>query len=156
MLIRRALYYAQFAAVAVLPLWIVVARTLSTSGLGSQDVLVFLSWPLLAVALIGVLGVTLARRSVRLSRTVSWADVASLSAWYASAIAYGAFVAASSTLGSGLGGGLLALMSLVAFAVAVKQLVDAARHRVRTVLAGLDRGAIRIDAPSGSRTVDRH
>lgn len=142
MLFRRAFYWVQLAAVIALPLWIVVARALSSGGLGALDVLVFLSWPALALAMIAVIGITWARKSVRATKTLSWLDVAALSAWYLIAIAFGAFIALSSELGVGLTGGLLLLASIAVFWVAGWQLVNAARQRVRTVLAGFDYTAI--------------
>ncbi len=142
MWLRRAFYFAQFAAVVALPGWIVVARAIAPSSLGAQDIIVFLSWPLLAVALAAVLGITWGRKAVRTTRTVSWLDVAVLSSWYAVAIAYGAFIAAASRLGSGLLGGVLVIVSLAAFWSAIWQLIRAARRAVETVFASLDRSAV--------------
>lgn len=142
MWLRRAFYYLQPAAILLVPGWIVAARALATVDLGAQDIIVFLAWPLLAFAMIVVLGLTWARRSVRVSRALSWTDVAALTAWYATGVAYGAFIAAGSRTGSGLLGGLLLLVSIGVVGLAVWQLLQAARRRVQTVLAGLDRSAI--------------
>lgn len=142
MVLRRAFYWVQLAAIVAVPLWIVVARAIAPVGLGAQDVLVFLAWPALAFAMIVVLGITWARKAVRDSRVLSWLDVAALATWYAVAIGYGAFIAAASELGAGLTGGLLILVSIAVFWSAIWQLVVAARNRVKTVLAGLDYTAI--------------
>lgn len=142
MIIRRAFYWAQLGAVVLLPLWILVARALSVDGLGAQDVLVFLSWPALFVSMAAVLGVTWSRKAVRSSRALSWIDVGALSVWFATAIAYGAFIAASSQLGAGLTGGFLALLSVVVLGVAVWQLIVAARRRVQEVFASIDQTAV--------------
>lgn len=142
MWLRRAFYYLQPAAIVLAPGWIVVARALTDADLGAQDVIVFLAWPLLAFAMIVVLGLTWARRAVRSTRAVSWADAAALAVWYATGVAYGLFIAAGSRTGAGLTGGLLLLVSIAAIGLAVWQLIQAARRRVQTVLAGLDRSAI--------------
>lgn len=142
MWLRRAFYWVQLAAIVVLPSWIMIARGISPSGLGTQDLLVFLTWPALTVSMIVVLGLTWARKSVRTTKTLSGTDVASLGAWYVIAIVYGVFVAQSAELAAGLTGGLLALASLAVFAVAVWQLLIAARRRVETVFASLDYAAL--------------
>jgi tryptophan-rich sensory protein len=142
MWIRRAFYWVQLAAIVVLPSWIMIARSISPSGLGTQDLLVFLAWPALTVSMIVVLGVTWARKSVRSTKTLSWTDVVSLGIWYLIAIAYGVFVSQSAELAAGLTGGMLALASLAVFAIAVWQLMVAARRRVETVFASLDYTAL--------------
>lgn len=142
MWLRRAFYWVQLAAAIALPAWIVVARSIAPESLGAQDVIVFLAWPALALMMVIVIGVTWGRRSVRADRTLSWIDVGALSLWYAVAIVYGMFISVSSSLGAGITGGLLALVSIGVFWVAVWQLIVAARKRVETVLAGLDYTAI--------------
>ena len=77
MWLRRAFYWIQLVAVIAVPGWIVVARAIAPSGLGAQDVLVFLAWPALAVAMIVVVGLTWARKAVRTTRVLSWTDVTS-------------------------------------------------------------------------------
>lgn len=151
MLLRRASYWVQLAAVVALPSWIVVARAIAPTGLGAQDVVVFLAWPALAVAMIAVVGITWGRASVRSSRALSWMDVAALSTWYAVAILYGVFISRSSELGTGLTGGFLVLVSIAVFWVAVWQLIVAARRRVKTVIANLDYRAV----PSGEYTATK-
>jgi len=150
MFVRRAFYWAQLAAIFVLPTWILVARTLSVDGLGAQDILVFLAWPALAVSMIVALGITWSRKAVRSSRAVSWIDVGALSVWFAAAIAYGAFIAASAPLGAGLTGGLLALLSVGVVGLALWQLIAAARTRVQEVFASLDSSAVPIGEYSAS------
>lgn len=142
MLVRRIFYYVQLAAVVLLPGWIIVARAIAPTGLGAQDVIVFLSWPLLALAMLVVIGLTWARKAVRSTKTLSWTDVAALTVWYATSIAYGAFISVSSGVGAGLTGGLLLLVGIVVIALAVWQLLNAARRRVQTVMASLDRSAV--------------
>ena len=151
MLFRRAFYWVQIAAIVLLPLWIIVARSVAARSFGALDVLVFLSWPALAIAMVATLGITWARKSVRSTRTLSWQDVAALSTWYVVAIAFGAFIAVSSQLGTGLTGGLLVLVTIGVMWVATWQLVAAARKRVKTVLASLDYTAI----PAGNYEASR-
>ena len=151
MWLRRAFYWVQLAAAIALPAWIVVARSIAPESLGAQDVIVFLAWPALALMMVIVIGVTWGRRSVRADRTLSWIDVGALSLWYAVAIVYGMFISVSSSLGAGITGGLLALVSIGVFWVAVWQLIVAARKRVETVLAGLDYTAI----PAGEYQASR-
>ncbi|MEY2849861.1 MAG: hypothetical protein RI885_2528 [Actinomycetota bacterium] len=148
MWIRRAFYWIQLAAIVALPVWIVVAIAMSPRSLGAQDLLALLSWPALAVAMLVVTGLTWARRAVRSTRTLSWMDVASVGTWITVAAVYGAFIAGSSALGSGLTGGLLVLVSIAAFWVAIWQLVRAARQRVETVMAQFDRATVRVDSVS--------
>jgi hypothetical protein len=148
---RRAFYWVQLGAVVVLPLWIVVARAISSTRIGALDLLVFLAWPALALTMLAVLGLTWARKTVRATKTLSWLDVAALSAWYVVTITFGTFVALSSELGVGLTGGLLSLVSIGVVWASVWQLVNAARQRVRTVLAGLDYAAI----PAGEYQASR-
>lgn len=142
MWLRRAFYVAQFAAVLVLPLWIVVARAIAPTGLGAQDVLVFLSWPLLGFALLVVAGLNQARKAVRRTRALEWTDAAVAVVWWATAITYGVFISQSAALGTGLTGGLLLVVSIAAIGIAVWQLVTAARRAVQTVLADIDRRAM--------------
>lgn len=153
MWLRRAFYWVQLAAIIVLPSWIMVARAIAPTGLGAQDLLVFLSWPALTVSMLIVLGVTRARKAVRTTRTLSWTDVISLGIWYLIAIAYGTFIAVASELGAGFTGGALALASLAVLGIAVWQLIVAARRRVETVLASLDYTAIPAGEYQASRTL---
>jgi len=142
MWLRRAFYWVQLAAIIVLPSWIMIARAIAPTGLGAQDLLVFLSWPALTVSMLVVLGVTRARKAVRSTKILSWTDVISLGIWYLIAIVYGVFIAVASELGAGFTGGVLALASLAVFGIAVWQLITAAKRRVETVLASLDYTAI--------------
>ncbi len=157
MWIRRAAYWVQLAAIAVVPTWIVVAIAASPRSLGAQDVLAFLSWPALAVAMLVVTGLTWARKAVRSTRALSWPDVASVGTWIVVAVAYGAFIAAASAQGAGLMGGLLVLVSIAAFWVAIWQLVRAARTRVETVMAQFDRTMVQVNpVPVGEYTATRN
>ena len=144
MWLRRLYFYLQFAAVALLPVWIIVARASAPRGLGAIDVLVFLSWPVLAIALLAVAGITYARKQVRSTKTVSWLDVAVLTLWYGVVVLYGSLILAASVTGVGLVAGLLALVSIAAVWSAAWQLARAAKRRVETVMASFDRRAVSV------------
>lgn len=142
MWLQRLFFYLQFVAVVLLPAGIVVARASAPVSLGATDIVVFASWPLLALALAGVLGITWARKQVRSTKSVSWTDVGVLSAWYATAILYAALIASASVTAVGLVAGLLTLVSVGAFWAALWQLGRAAKRRVETVMASFDRRAV--------------
>ena len=141
MWLRRAFYLAQPVAILLLPVWIIVARTIAPTGLGAQDAIVFLTWPALAVGLLVSLLLIWGRRVVRVEKAVAWPDVAALTLWWGVAILYGVFISLSSRAGSGLTSGVLLLVSLGVLAFEVWQLVQAARRRVVSVLADFERMA---------------
>lgn len=156
MWIRRAFYWVQIVAIAIVPLWIIVAIAIAPQVLGAQDILALLSWPALAIAMLAVTGITWARRAVRSTKTLSWMDVASVGTWIGVALVYGGFIATSSALGAGLTGGLLVLVTIAALWIAVWQLVRAARKRVESVFAQFDRNAVQVSSVSaGEYTATR-
>ncbi len=142
MWIRRLYFILQFVAIALLPAWIIIARASAPTGLGATDVLVFLSWPLLALVLLTVVGITYARKQVRSTKSLSWMDVGVLTIWYAVTVLYGSLILTASVTGVGLVAGLLALVSIGAVWSAVWQLAQAAKRRVETVMASFDRRAV--------------
>ena len=89
MWLRRAFYYAQFWMIPVLPLWLLIGRGLSIDGNGWELVVLLFAAPLLSLALIVVMGLTMARKAVRRARMLSWMDVGILGSWYASIIVAG-------------------------------------------------------------------
>lgn len=89
MQVRRAFYYAQFGAVAVLPLWLLIGRGIVFGDSGWDFVGLLIVCPILALFMAIVIGLTYARKSVRQAKAMSWADVAAHSAWYASLILAG-------------------------------------------------------------------
>ena len=68
MWLRRVFYYAQFWMIPVLPLWLLIASGLSISGSGWELMMLLFAAPLLSVALIIVMGLTMARKAVRRAR----------------------------------------------------------------------------------------
>ena len=131
MWLRRAFYYAQFWAIPVLPLWLLVGRGLVLNGAGWEFVVLLFACPVLAFAMIIVMGITVARKTVRRARLLSWTDVAVLSAWYLAIIAAG--LVANPVMAV-----LVVVITVIAFWIAVWQLFVETRHRVNTAFAGID------------------
>ncbi len=130
MWLRRAFYYAQYWAIPVLPLWVLIARGVAVDG-GWELVVLLFAAPALSIVLIIVMGLTVARRSVRRARMVSWFDVGVLAAWYASIVIAGLF---SNPLVA-----ILAIaLTLVAFWSSVWQLFLETRQRVTLAFAGYE------------------
>jgi hypothetical protein len=128
MLFRRALFYWQFTAALLLPVWVVVGRGLYGSSNG-WDILLFIVLSIvLGVALLAVAGLTTARKSVRSTRSVSVRDAIILSVWHVAIVAYGfndfALLAA-----------VIILLTVIAFWQAVIALFTETRDRVRSAFA---------------------
>jgi hypothetical protein len=134
MLARRAFFVWQFAAAAVLPAWLLLGWALWGSS-GSFAGLA-LATPFLVLALLAVAGLTVARRSVRQSRAVSWLDLGVAGTWHVLLIALGFFGPFSNVFAA-----LSVAVGIVAFWSAAWQLVDETRKRVRSVFASIDRAA---------------
>lgn len=127
MWLRRAFYYAQYWAIPVLPLWVLIARGVAIGG-GWELVVLLFAAPALSFALVVMMGLTMARRSVRRARLVSWFDVGILAAWYAVVVVAGLF-------SNPLVAVLAIALTLVAFWSAVWQLFIETRRRVNTAIA---------------------
>lgn len=131
MWLRRGFFYAQFWAIPVLPLWLLIARGVAIDGIGWEFVVLLFAAPLLSLALIIVMGLTMARKAVRRARMLSWIDVGVLGAWYASVIVAGIYSYP-----------LLAVLAVslivVAFWSAVWQWVVETRQRVTLAFASYD------------------
>jgi len=142
-MIRRALYYWQFLAVIVLPLWVLIARGINGSSVGWDFVLFLVLCPILACALLAIAGLTTARKSVRSSRRVSWIDAGVLVVWHVAIIGYG-FVDAA------LFATLIVVVAIAAFWIALWQLVTETRNRFTSLVEGFERDAQR-PARAGER-----
>jgi uncharacterized membrane protein YuzA (DUF378 family) len=142
MLVRRGFFYWQTAAAVVLPVWLLVGWGIwGTSATGFVGI-AFLA-PALVLGLLIVVGLTLARRSVRETRAVSWLDVGLLSLWHLSLIGLGFFGESASWFAIA---GVIA--GIAAFWSAIWQLVTEVRRRVRAVFEEIQR----VSAPqSGPR-----
>jgi len=136
MVLRRALFYWQFIGAIVLPIWVLIGRGIILADVGWDFVLYLVLCPILFVAMLVVAALTAARKAVRDSRAVSWQDVAIVSAWHISIIAYG-FVAVT-----GLAA-LVVLIALAAFWSAAWQLYRETRSRVKEAfsLGPIDAGS---------------
>ena len=128
MLFRRALYYWQFTAALLLPVWVVVGRGLYGSSNGWDILLYIVLSTILGVALLAVAAITTARKAVRSTRAVSTRDAVIIAVWHVAIIAYGfndfALLAA-----------LIILLTVVAFWQAVIALFTETRQRVRSAFA---------------------
>jgi hypothetical protein len=146
-LIRRAFFYWQFAAVVVLPLWLVVGWPIFGAG-GWKVLGVFFGAVVLGVALLAVSLVIFARREVRSTRAVSWADAGVLTVWHGLIISVGFYAAASPWLSV-----LVIVVGIGAFWFALWELFDAAKRRVRAVIDEIELAAkpayLRSSASSG-------
>jgi hypothetical protein len=141
MLVRKAFFYWQFAAVVVLPVWILVGWTVWSGG--DQFLGVAISAPLLVLALLGVAGITYARKSARTTRTASWLDVGVAGAWHLAVIAAGFFGPATGAFAA-----LSVALGIAAFASVAWQLVQETRRRVRRVFETIQRGAVPYGTPA--------
>lgn len=131
MWLRRAFYYAQYWAIPVLPLWLLIGRGITIDGPGWELVVLLFAAPALSLALIVIMGLTMARRSVRRARMVSWLDAGILACWYAVIVVSGLY-------SNPLVAVLAVVATLAAFWSAVWQLYVETRHRVTLAFAGYD------------------
>jgi uncharacterized BrkB/YihY/UPF0761 family membrane protein len=128
MWLRRAFYYAQFGAIPILPLWLLIGRGLVVEGPGWEFVLLLVVCPILVVAMAIVVGITVARKNVRRTRRLSWLDVGVLGAWYLAIIAAGTIAHTGMAV-------LVVVLSVAAFWSALWQLYTETRRRVESALA---------------------
>ena len=89
MIIRRALYYAQFGAAIVLPLWIFISHGIIDEGLGWDVIAYLFVCPMLFVFMLLIAGIVTSRKSVRAAKAVSWYDAGVQIVLYAALIAAG-------------------------------------------------------------------
>ena len=124
MIIRRALYFAQFGAALLLPIWIFLARGIVANDTG-WDVLAYaILCPVLFVVMIAIAALVTSRKSVRTARAVSWLDVIMQVLLYAALITAG-FVTTTAFV-------IISVLILIAFFwVAIWELVTEARARFR-------------------------
>jgi len=124
MIIRRALYFAQFGAAVVLPLWIFLARGIISNDTGWDTLAYVILCPALFVVMVAVAAIVTSRKSVRTAKAVSWLDVAMQVLLYAALITAGLVSTIAFTV--------IAIVILIAFFwVAVWELVTEARARFR-------------------------
>ncbi|MHA6694202.1 MFS transporter [Homoserinimonas sp. A520] len=135
MWLRRAFYYAMFGAFVVLPVFLLIGRGLVLAESGWDFALLLLISPILGVVMLVVAGFTVARKSVRRDRALSWLDVGLHFAWYLSIIAAGVFAHPAVAA-------IVIMLSVAAFWSALWQLFTETRRRVKSALASLDYTAV--------------
>ncbi len=135
MVVRRAFFYWQLAAVVVLPAWLLLGW--AVWGSAGDFASIAIATPFLVLALLGVAGVTFARKSVRDRKAVSWLDVAAAGLWHAFVIATGFFGPATAAFAA-----LSVAAGILAFWAAMWQLVDETRKRVKKVFETVQRAAV--------------
>ena len=128
MLLRRALFYWQFTAAVLLPIWVIAMRGLNSSASGWDLVVYIVLGGILGVSMFAVAAITTARKGVRMSRALSNRDALALGAWHLAIIAYG-------IVDSGIIATLIVLLTVVAFWNAVIQLFTETRDRVKNAFA---------------------
>jgi hypothetical protein len=127
-IIRRIFYSWQFAAVAVLPLWLLIGSAIF--GTGGWAVLgVFFGAVALGLSLLVVALLVYARKEVRTSRMVSWADVGMLTLWHGLIVGIGFAENASGWLSV-----LVVFGGIGAFWFALWELFAATRKRMRAMI----------------------
>jgi hypothetical protein len=159
MFFRRSLYYIQFGALVILPLWVFAGRSLFGVYLGWHFLFQCFIAPLAFLVLLGVLLLTLARPEVRRDRAVSRLDSILLRTAYLFGVAYGFFMIDAPVAGdrgssvftqlfgldlnvlsytvSNTVGPLAAVLALAALWSALRQLPQDVRERLRDRVAGL-------------------
>lgn len=134
MQLRRFFYLAQFAALGLLPLWLLVGRGIVFSDSGWDFVGLLIVAPILALFMAIVMGLTYARKSVREARAMSWADVAVHVFWYATLVLVGFVTHPAVAV-------LAAVASVAVFWFQLWQLVAEVGKRVNRALTRLNEGA---------------
>ncbi|HEY8319602.1 MAG TPA: hypothetical protein VIG76_12300 [Amnibacterium sp.] len=128
-LIGRAAFVWQFAAVVVLPLWVLTGYAIWGGGLGGFLSVTLLA-PLLAVALLALAAIFTARATVRRRRMLGAADSAVIAVLTVVLTGFGFFGAATAWFG------VLAVAALIGgFWLAGRELVTDVRTRMRQTLA---------------------
>jgi hypothetical protein len=133
--LRRALYRWQFAAVVVLPAWLLVGWAAFGSG-GWELLLVMISAGALGIALLAALGLVLARRSVRTARAVSPGDAVAMGVLALAVVGAGTYSVVSTWCA------VVAVLAAAALVgLAIRQLLAETRQRMQDVLAVIERDA---------------
>ncbi|WP_167139171.1 MFS transporter [Diaminobutyricimonas sp. TR449] len=130
---RRALYRTQFWAAILLPVFMLVARSVVGGGWNFFGYL-FIA-PVLAIALGAVAGITRARRSVRAEKAVAPADAIILTLWYLTIIGHSIAWTSDTAAALALIG---VLIGLGAFWNAIAQLIRETKQRMDVVIASFE------------------
>ncbi|TFD48667.1 MFS transporter [Cryobacterium sp. Hh11] len=142
MIIRRAFFHWQFIAAGALPLWLLVGS--SIFGSGAWAVLgIFFGAVLIGLGLLLVALLFYARKEVRETRAVSYADVGVLSLWHTLIIAI-----PFSTDAAGWLSVLVILGGLAVFWFALWELFDSAKRRMLAMVDLVEQTARGQSAPA--------
>ena len=74
MLLRRSLYYAQFAMAIIMPTWVLISRGILADGVGAPLIVYLVVCPVLSLAMVIMATLIAARGTVRAAKAVSWRD----------------------------------------------------------------------------------
>jgi hypothetical protein len=129
--IRRAFFVWQFAAAAVLPLWVLLGYALWGGGVGGLLGIALLA-PLIVVTQLGLAVLFTARASVRRSRALDWPATGALALFSAAVVGLGFFGPSAAWFGV-----LAVAAALGGFWLATVELVREVRARMRATLASL-------------------
>ncbi|WP_104126903.1 hypothetical protein [Cryobacterium sp. Y57] len=144
MIIRRAFYHWQFIAAGALPLWLLVGSAIF--GSGAWAVLgIFFGAVLIGLGLLLVALVIYARKDVRETRALSYADVGVLTLWHALIIAIPFSADAAGWLSV-----LVIIGGIAVFWFVVWELFDAARRRVLAMVDLVEQQAQGQSAPASA------
>lgn len=127
MLLRRALYFAQFPLAIALPAWVLVSRGIIADGIGAQLIVYIVICPIVTLALGAISGLIVARKGVRLERAISWRDAEWQGAIWLSLFGYGLFAFPLLAV-------LVVLLIIVGFWFEVIELFNETRARVKVAL----------------------
>ena len=125
MFFRRALYYWQFTAAIVLPLWVVIGRGLFGSSTGWDFALYIVLGVILGFSMLMVGALTVARKAVRDARALTGRDTLVLAIWHSSIILFG-------FIGAPWVAAIIVIVTIGAFWNAVWTLFTETRDRVRS------------------------
>lgn len=137
MIIRKAFYWWLFPSAVVLPVWLLIGWAAFSSGSGWSFLGLLILCPIVFLAQLAVAGITVARRSARDPRAVSWADVGLVAGWHASVIAFGFFPGGA----TGWLAVLAVILFLATFWLVLWELVTDMRARVQETFAAYERAA---------------
>jgi len=127
MQLRRFFYFVQFIAIGALPLWLLIGRGIVFSDSGWDFVGLLIVSPILALFMAIIMGLTYARKSVRVSRAMSWTDIAVHVPWYVTLILVGFVTHPGVAV-------LAVLASVAAFWIQLWQLISEVGKRVNRAL----------------------
>ena len=142
MIIRRTFYHWQFIAAGALPLWLLVGSSIFGSG-GWAVLGIFFGAVLIGLGLLLVALLFYARKEVRETRAVSYADVGVLSLWHVLIIAI-----PFSTDAAGWLSVLVIIGGLAVFWFALWELFDSAKRRMRAMVDLVEQTARGQSAPA--------